>query len=140
MKCTRSQKTSDFYILNWKSSYDVTLFMCQRCSTIFRGILICVIFRPRDMQGYIFMFSKTAFAIVKSTIDTSNSSNTVLLFLNYNAICLYRRIWLVTILCKIPNLQVVTKGFSWKDPPSWKCEILHVIFTTMHKIIIMPTL
>jgi hypothetical protein len=26
-----------------------------------------------------------------------------------------------------------TKGFSWKDPSSWKCEILHVIFTTMHK-------
>jgi hypothetical protein len=26
-----------------------------------------------------------------------------------------------------------TKGFSWKDLPSWKCEILHVIFTTMHK-------
>jgi hypothetical protein len=90
LKRTRSQTTSDLYILNWKSSCDVTLFMCQSRSTIFRGILICVIFRPRDMQGYIFMFSKTAFAIVKSTIDTSNSSNTVLLFLNYNAICLYR--------------------------------------------------
>jgi hypothetical protein len=28
-------------ILNWKSSYDVTLFMCQSRSIIFRGILIC---------------------------------------------------------------------------------------------------
>ena len=26
-----------------------------------------------------------------------------------------------------------SKGFCWKDLPSWKCEILHVIFTTMHK-------
>jgi hypothetical protein len=48
---------SDLYILNWKSSYDITLFMCQSRSTIFRGILICVIFRPKDMQEYIFMFS-----------------------------------------------------------------------------------
>ena len=30
-------------------------------------------------------------------------------------------------------LQVVTKGFSLKDPPSWKREILHVILTTIHK-------
>ena len=44
---------------------------------------------------------------------------------------MYRQIWLVTILCKIRNLPVVTKGFSWKDLPSWKREILHVIFTTM---------
>ena len=49
-----------------------------------------------------------------------------------NGIGLYRRIWLVTILCKILNLPVVTKGFSWKDPPSWKHEILHVTFT-IHK-------
>jgi hypothetical protein len=36
------------------------------------------------------------------------------------AICLYRRISMVTILRKILNLQVETKGFSWnsKDPPS----------------------
>jgi hypothetical protein len=26
-----------------------------------------------------------------------------------------------------------TKGFCWKDLPSWKCEMLHIIFTTMHK-------
>jgi hypothetical protein len=31
--------------------------MCQSRSTIFRGILIFVIFRPRDMQEYNFMFS-----------------------------------------------------------------------------------
>ena len=31
--------------------------MCQSRSTIFRGILIFVIFRPRDMQEYTFMFS-----------------------------------------------------------------------------------
>jgi hypothetical protein len=52
-----TQITSDLYILNWKSSYDVTLFMCQSRSTIFPGILIFVTFRPRDMQEYIFMFS-----------------------------------------------------------------------------------
>jgi hypothetical protein len=44
---------SDLYILNWKSSYDVTFFMCQSRSTIFPGILIFVIFRPRDMQEYV---------------------------------------------------------------------------------------
>ena len=52
---------------------------------------------------------------------------------NSNAICLYRQIWLVTILRKILNLKVATKGFSWKDPPSLKREILHVIFLTIHK-------
>jgi hypothetical protein len=57
-----------------------------------------------------------------------------------NAICLYRRIWLITILGKILNLKIVTKWFSWKDPPSWKHEILHITFTTMHKIIEIPTL
>ena len=57
LKRTRSQITSDLYILNWRSSYDVTLFMCQSRSTIFPGILIFVIFRPMDMQEYIFMFS-----------------------------------------------------------------------------------
>jgi hypothetical protein len=31
--------------------------MCQSRSTIFRRILIFVIFRLRDMQEYIFMFS-----------------------------------------------------------------------------------
>jgi hypothetical protein len=31
--------------------------MRQSRSTIFRGILIFVIFRPRDMQEYNFMFS-----------------------------------------------------------------------------------
>ena len=57
MKRTRSEITSDLYILNWKSSYDVTLSMFQSRSTIFPGILFFVIFRPRDMQEYIFMFS-----------------------------------------------------------------------------------
>jgi hypothetical protein len=46
---------------------------------------------------------------------------------------LYHRIWLVTILRKILNLPVVTKGFSWKNLPSWKREILHDIFTTIQK-------
>jgi hypothetical protein len=41
----------------WKPSYDVTLFMCQSRSTIFLRILICVMFRPRDIQEYICMFS-----------------------------------------------------------------------------------
>jgi hypothetical protein len=26
---TRNQKTFDLYVLNWKSSYDIMLFMCQ---------------------------------------------------------------------------------------------------------------
>ena len=37
--------------------------------------------------------------------------------LDSNAICLYRRIWF-GILHKIRNLPVVTKCFSWKEPPS----------------------
>jgi len=57
LKRTRSQITSDRYILNGKSSYDVTLFMCQSLPTIFHRILICVFLRPRDMQEYIFMFT-----------------------------------------------------------------------------------
>jgi hypothetical protein len=60
---------SDLYILNWKSSYDVTLFMCQSRSTIFPGILIFVIFRPRDMQEYIFMFSIALEWTVNSICD-----------------------------------------------------------------------
>jgi hypothetical protein len=47
---------SDLYILNWKASYDVELCMCQSRSTLFPGILMVVIFRPRDMQEHIFMF------------------------------------------------------------------------------------
>ena len=69
MKRTRSQITSDLYILNWKSSYDVTLFMCQSRSTIFPGILVFVIFRPRDIQEYIFMFSIALEWIVNSICD-----------------------------------------------------------------------
>jgi hypothetical protein len=41
LKHPRSQITSDLYNLNWKSSYDVTLFMCQNRSTIFHGINFC---------------------------------------------------------------------------------------------------
>jgi len=29
LKRTRNQKTSDLYVLNWKSSHDVMLSMCQ---------------------------------------------------------------------------------------------------------------
>jgi len=57
LKRTRSQITSDLYILYWKSSYDVHVVYEPKSSTIFHGILICVIFRPWDMQEYIFMFS-----------------------------------------------------------------------------------
>jgi hypothetical protein len=55
----RFAMAADLYILNWKSSYDVTLFMCQSLSTIFPRILIFVIFKPRDMQisSFICMFS-----------------------------------------------------------------------------------
>ena len=38
-------------------SHDVMLFIGQSRHTTFRGILIYVIFLPRDMQEYIFMFS-----------------------------------------------------------------------------------
>ena len=69
LKRTRSQITSDLYILNWKSSYDVTLFMCQSRSTIFPGIVIFVIFRLRDMQEYIFMFSIALEWTVNSICD-----------------------------------------------------------------------
>ena len=67
------------------------------------------------------------------TITTTTAPTLVRIILYSNAICLYRRIWLVTIIRTIFNLKVVTKGFSWKDPPSWKREILHVTFTTIHK-------
>ena len=60
---------SDLYILNWKSSYDVTLFMYQSRSTLFPGNLIFVIFRPRDMQEYIFMFSIALEWTVNSICD-----------------------------------------------------------------------
>ena len=30
LKCTRNQMTSDLYVLNWKSSYDIMLLMYQR--------------------------------------------------------------------------------------------------------------
>jgi hypothetical protein len=46
-------------------------------------------------------------------------SAVILLLPLFNAICLYRRLWLVTILRKILNLPVANKGFSWKDPLSW---------------------
>ena len=68
LKRTQSQITSDLYILNWKSSYDM-LFMCQSRSTIFPGILFFVIFRPRDMQEYIFMFSIALEWTVNSICD-----------------------------------------------------------------------
>jgi hypothetical protein len=50
----------------------------------------------------------------------------------FNTICLYGRIRLVTILRTILNLPVVTKGFSWKDSQS-KRKIMHVTFTIIHK-------
>ena len=68
-KRTQSQVTSDLYILNWKFSYDVTLFMCQSRSTIFPGILFFVIFRPRNMHEYIFMFSIALEGTVNSICD-----------------------------------------------------------------------
>jgi hypothetical protein len=69
LKRTRRQITSDLYILNWKSSYDVTLFMCQSRSTLFPEILMLVIVRPRDMQEYICMFSIALEWTVNSICD-----------------------------------------------------------------------
>jgi hypothetical protein len=59
IKIEEYTKPNDVWPFNFKLevSYDVTLFMCQSRSTIFRGILNFVIFRPRDMQEYFFIFS-----------------------------------------------------------------------------------
>jgi hypothetical protein len=43
--------------------------MCQSRSTIFPGIVIFVIFRLRDMQEYIFMFSIALEWTVNSICD-----------------------------------------------------------------------
>ena len=50
-------------------SHDVMLFIGQSRHTTFRGILIYVIFLPRDMQEYIFMFSIALEWIVNSICD-----------------------------------------------------------------------
>ena len=34
-------KTSDLYVLNWKSAYDVMLFMCQVVNNILRNFNFC---------------------------------------------------------------------------------------------------
>ena len=36
------------------------------------------------------------------------------------------------ILLRILNLPVVTKGLSWKDPPSWKREIIYILYVIFH--------
>jgi hypothetical protein len=59
-------------------------------STVFEELSVSIV----DLRSQISILlaplcvaSKTAFETIKSTIDTSNSSNTVLLFLNYPARC-----------------------------------------------------
>jgi hypothetical protein len=43
---------------SWTPNYNNILYVENlKSAYIFRGILIFVIFRPRDMQEYIFMFS-----------------------------------------------------------------------------------
>jgi hypothetical protein len=89
LKRTRSQTTSDLYILNWKSSCDVTLFMCQSRSTIFRGILICVIFRPRDSHiVYKQVYSAYEYSIPSgmSTADLTAFDSQWKYALHYNCI------------------------------------------------------
>ena len=49
-----AKKCQNLCVLNWESSYEVMLL---KSSTTFCGILICMIFRHRDMQEYILMFS-----------------------------------------------------------------------------------
>jgi hypothetical protein len=57
LKRTRSQKNI------WFGHFKLEDFICRhvvyvpKSATAFRGILICVIFRPSDMQEYILMFS-----------------------------------------------------------------------------------
>jgi hypothetical protein len=43
---------------------------------------------------------------------------------------------MVTILRKILNLPIVTKGFSWKDRPSWKRLIASCLFLQQYTTII----
>ena len=61
LKRARSQKIKqrrDLYVLNLKSYYDVMLFMCQCYQQHFTEFFFWgVIFRLRDMQEYILMFS-----------------------------------------------------------------------------------
>jgi hypothetical protein len=49
---TRSQKSKDLYVLNWKSS----IWRHVVYVTTFGGILTCSLFRPRDMQEYYMLF------------------------------------------------------------------------------------
>jgi hypothetical protein len=50
-------KRPDYYVLHWKSSYDVMFVYVPKSSTTSRGFLICMIVRHRDMQEYNLMFS-----------------------------------------------------------------------------------
>ena len=62
------------YVLNWKSSYDVSLFYVAmaRLSTTFRGILICVFFRHLDMQECIHLYVQYLFAGVNLGFTVAN--------------------------------------------------------------------
>ena len=86
---------------------------------------------------YIWNFYEFNLAYPNIYLEQKLMSN---MFRILNAICLYCRIWLVTILCKILNLKIVTMGFSWKDPSSWNVKFYMSHLQQYTKIINIPTL
>jgi hypothetical protein len=62
------------------------MYQCR--STIFQGILICVIFRPRDMQEYIFMFimeKLSAISIFHYEVQTIRKGHSLVLRYGQNS-------------------------------------------------------
>ena len=55
----------------------------RNISTVFEELSVSIV--DLTVANIRYVASKTAFPTVKSTIDTSNSSNTILLFLNYTS-------------------------------------------------------
>ena len=75
-RCTRSQKTSG----SLRSKLEVFIWRhvvyVPKSSTTFRGILICVIFRPRDMQEYYMLFGIRVHVPCLFSISPESNSNT----------------------------------------------------------------
>ena len=63
--------------------------MCTRWENFIRIGITVLYLKSCQCQLWICTASKTAFATIKSTIDTSNSSNTVLLFLKQQSMVRY---------------------------------------------------
>jgi hypothetical protein len=67
------------------------LFMCQSRSSSYPGILIFVIFRPRDMQEYIFMFSIAAIFLRQMHLFVNNMADPDISDYEFDADDLFRR-------------------------------------------------